>query len=77
MKGFMSVNNGLPRNDDRARYIEIKTSNDQDIDQFDEDGGMIYATYFLGKFNGVALDGNGHVALSMPLDNVTHWRYYD
>ena len=76
MNSFMSVDKGLPKNDDRALYLNVKLSDKGELEQFNEDGGMINVT-FLDGFVGQAYDENGHVCLGLPLDSVTHWKYAD
>jgi len=77
LKNFMSVDKGLPRDDDRARYLDIKLSDKKEFDQFKEDGGMVNVVFYrwLGSFEGQAFDENGFVCLGLPLETVTHWRY--
>lgn len=76
MKGFMSVDQGLPKDDDKALYLNVKVSDKSELKQFDEDGGMINVM-FLGGFIGQAYDENGHVCLGLSLESVTHWKYAD
>lgn len=75
LKQFMSVGKGLPKDDDRALYLDIKVAEENELEQFSEDGGFANATFFVGKFHGQAYDENGFVCLGLPLKTVTHWRY--
>jgi len=75
MQNFMSVNKGLPKDDDKALYLDVKLSNENELSQFEQDGGMANARFFGGFFLGQAYDENGHVCLGIRLESVTHWKY--
>jgi hypothetical protein len=71
----MSVDSGLPRDDDKARYLDVKVADEKELEQFTDDGGLANAIFFDGRFHGQAYDENGFVCLGLPLETVTHWRY--
>lgn len=75
MRNFMSINKGLPKDDDKALYLAVKLSNENELSQFEQYGGMANARFFGGFFLGQAYDVNGHACLGIRLESVTHWKY--
>ena len=51
MRNFMSISKGLPKDDDKALYLDVKLSNESELSQFEQDGGMANARFFWWIFS--------------------------
>lgn len=77
VNNFMCASKGLPRDDDRARFLDVKLSDPKELKQFELDGGMVNVVYrsWDKSFGGQAYDEYGFICLELPLKSVSAWRY--